>query len=113
MSHKYSMHWSKYDVTCWLEDILPKIIEDQVTCWLEDILPKIIEDQVCAWDAPADYQIALPYNKDLEIKDNIVKNAIDNFGGKLGLLKQQKRKGEVAVMSHSLDYPDATILEAS
>ncbi|KAK9746692.1 hypothetical protein QE152_g5882 [Popillia japonica] len=46
--------------------------------WLGDILPKIIEDQ----------------------------NAINNFGGKLGLLKQQKRKGEVAVISHSLGYPD-------
>ncbi|KAK9702605.1 hypothetical protein QE152_g29841 [Popillia japonica] len=74
--------------------------------WLGDILPKIIEDQVCDWDAPADYQIALPCNKDLETKDKIVKNAINNFGGKLGLLKQQKRKGEVAVISHSLGYPD-------
>lgn len=74
--------------------------------WLADILPKTLEDPRCIWDAPIECQIALPCNKNLEVKNRSTKKAIDIFGGKPGLLKQQKGRGEVATMSHSLGFPD-------
>ncbi|KAK9746623.1 hypothetical protein QE152_g5891 [Popillia japonica] len=84
-------------------EIFQSISEDD---WLEDIFPKLVEHPDGIWDAPVNYQIALPCNKEFESKDRAIRKAIYTFGGKVGLLKQQKRKGKVAVMSHSLGFPE-------
>ncbi|KAI4461047.1 zinc finger cchc-type superfamily [Holotrichia oblita] len=48
--------------------------------WLEDVLPKITEDPRCVWEAPADCQIVLPCNQNLETQEKTVRKAIDVFG---------------------------------
>ncbi|KAJ8963586.1 hypothetical protein NQ314_005534 [Rhamnusium bicolor] len=74
--------------------------------WEEETFPRIEVKQEHIWEAPVECQLILPCSKDLDNKNKIIKRAINKFGGREGLLKQNKAKGEVAMMSHSLAFPD-------
>lgn len=84
-------------------DAFLRITEDD---WEEETFPRIEVKQGYIWDAPVEYQLILPCSKDLESENKIVKRAINKFGGREGLLNQNKVKGEMAMMSHSLAFPD-------
>ncbi|KAK9719951.1 hypothetical protein QE152_g22363 [Popillia japonica] len=81
---------------------LQSITEEE---WLGDILPKIVEKTGNIWDAPAEYQVVLPCGKDIDSGNKIISKAIYKFGGREGLQRQNKAKGEVAMMSHTLGFP--------
>lgn len=74
--------------------------------WESEVFPKLSEEMIPIWEAPSGWDIALPCNNDIDCNDRTVKRAIDKFGGKDGLRKQKKRRGEVALMTHSLGFPD-------
>ncbi|KAG5881215.1 hypothetical protein JTB14_037062 [Gonioctena quinquepunctata] len=64
------------------------------------------------WEAPQDHDVALPCNSNFKNVNGLVETAINKLGGKDGLKKQGKRKGEVAIMIHSLGFPETTKCEA-
>ncbi|KAG5891622.1 hypothetical protein JTB14_037134 [Gonioctena quinquepunctata] len=54
---------------------------------------------------PNEYDIILPCNAEFESLENEVSSAITKFGGEDGLRRQNKTKGDVAMMLHSLGFP--------
>lgn len=74
--------------------------------WNDEVFPKLKVASVPIWEAPADFDVILPCSKDFDSTDKITKGAINRFGGKDGLAKQNKAKGEVATMIHSVGFPD-------
>lgn len=73
--------------------------------WKEKVFPKVVKN-IPIWETPADYDIILPCSKDFDSTDKTTNGAIIRFRGKDGLAKQNKTKGEVAVMIHTLGCPD-------
>ncbi|KAG5860871.1 hypothetical protein JTB14_027017 [Gonioctena quinquepunctata] len=57
------------------------------------------------WEAPNEYDIILPCNAKFGSLENEVSSAITKFGGEDGLRRQNKTKGDVAMMLHSLGFP--------
>lgn len=80
-----------------------RITEDD---WSDEIFPRVKIQHGPIWEAPAGTEIILPCNRDFESDNRAVGIAINKFGGKEGLKTQNKAKGEVAMMSHSLGFPD-------
>lgn len=74
--------------------------------WNQGVFPKLKIASAPIWEAPSDSDIILPCSKEFDSTDKITKGAITRFGGKEGLAKQNKAKGEVATMIHSLGFPD-------
>lgn len=58
------------------------------------------------WDAPNDSGIVLLCNNNIESRENNIRRAIEKFGGREGLRSQYKKEGDVAMMCHSLGFPD-------
>lgn len=75
--------------------------------WKDEVFPKVKSEWGPIWNAPNDYELVLPSTKTISSSNKIIKRAIDKFGGKEGLLKQNRCKGEVAMMTHSLGFPDS------
>lgn len=73
--------------------------------WGSEIFPALQEENKPIWEAPYEEDIILPCNKNLESKNKMINSAINRFGGKDGLLKQNKTKGEVAMMTQMLGFP--------
>lgn len=59
------------------------------------------------WNASPDWDIILPCNADIVSKDKGIDQAIAKFNGKEGLMKQNRKKGEVAIAQHTVGFPDA------
>lgn len=75
--------------------------------WASDIFPKPSLIDACIGEAPPEWDIILPCNKNFESDQDNVNKGIDKFGGKDGLKKQNKNEvGEVALMLHSLGFPE-------
>ncbi|KAG5886320.1 hypothetical protein JTB14_034783 [Gonioctena quinquepunctata] len=73
--------------------------------WVEEVFPKINIEQCHKWEAPSEYEIILPCNSSIDSKHKEIGIAINKFGGKEGLKRQNKSKGEVVMMVHSLSFP--------
>lgn len=67
-------------------------------------MPSIGKGQI--WDAPKDSGIILVCNNNIESRENNIRRAIEKFGGRDGLISQKKREGDVAMMCHSLGFPN-------
>ncbi|KAG5885824.1 hypothetical protein JTB14_017194 [Gonioctena quinquepunctata] len=73
--------------------------------WVEEVFPKINIEQCHIWEAPSEYEIILPCNSSIDSKHKEIGIAINKFGGGEGPMRQNKTKGEVAMMVHSLSFP--------
>ncbi|KAG5883306.1 hypothetical protein JTB14_008593 [Gonioctena quinquepunctata] len=80
-----------------------KVTEDD---WAIGLIPKIEVQNRNIWEAPQDHDVVLPCNSNFKNVNGLVETAINKLGGKDGLKKQGKQKGEVAIMIHSLGFPD-------
>ncbi|KAG5877473.1 hypothetical protein JTB14_029407 [Gonioctena quinquepunctata] len=74
--------------------------------WAIGVIPKIEVQNRNIWEAPQDHDVVLPCNSNFKNVNGLVETAINKLGGKDGLKKQGKRKGEVDIMIHSLGFPD-------
>ncbi|KAG5864346.1 hypothetical protein JTB14_035451 [Gonioctena quinquepunctata] len=74
--------------------------------WRDGILPKIVTQQGNFWEVAGEYTWILPSCKDLKTSYKSVAGVIDRLGKKRDLLKQNKKKGEVAMMVHSVGFPE-------
>lgn len=72
----------------------------------DEVFPKIKESIGSIWDASNDYELVTSCNENINSNHKVLKRAIDTFGGKVGLQKQNKKRGEVAMMTHSLGFSD-------
>lgn len=75
--------------------------------WNGDTFAKTTIKQCQVWEAPTDYDIILPCNRNILSTYSSVNKAIEHFGGKNGLRKQNKTVGNVAIMTHSVGFPDS------
>ncbi|KAG5860971.1 hypothetical protein JTB14_036559 [Gonioctena quinquepunctata] len=73
--------------------------------WVEEVFPKINIEQCHIWEAPSEYEIILPCNSSIDSKHKEIGIANNKFGGEEGLKRQNRTKGEVAMMVHSLSFP--------
>lgn len=75
--------------------------------WTSEIfqVPQVSEQYI--WDSSIDYDIVLPCNADIQSVHRGTNQAIDKFGARPHLKQQNKKPGELAVMSHCLGFPDA------
>lgn len=80
-----------------------KVTEDD---WKEEIFPTIDLVEAPIWEVTPGTEIILPCSRNLESTNKAVEIAINKFGGKDGLIMQNKRTGEVAMMTHSLGFPN-------
>lgn len=67
-------------------------------------MPSIGKGQI--WDAPKDSGIILVCSNNIESREINIRRAIEKFGGRDGLISQKKREGDVAMMCHSLGFPN-------
>lgn len=74
--------------------------------WVDEIFPKIKVRRENIWDSPSEFSLVLPCGRSIKTAHKIIEKAIEKFGGKEGLLMQDKQRGEVATMVHSLEFPD-------
>lgn len=74
--------------------------------WRNEVFPRVRFEEGSIWNAPAECEVVLPCNNNFVSTNTQVGTAINRFGGIEGLKKQNKRKGEVAMMIHSLGFPD-------
>lgn len=74
--------------------------------WHDELFEKPDVKQGFIWEAPLDWDIILPCAKNIESKHKEIEKAIEKFGGKEMLQKQNRTEGEVAIMSHTLGFPD-------
>ncbi|XP_074036343.1 uncharacterized protein [Leptinotarsa decemlineata] len=74
--------------------------------WQEELLGNPKTERKPIWNAPKDTGIILTYDKNINSNDKVISRAIKSFGGKDGLIGQNKTEGEVAMMCHSLGFPD-------
>lgn len=74
--------------------------------WVNGTFPELEVKIGSIWEASMDHQIALPCSENLESKDKHVNRAIGKFGGKEGLIRQNKREGEIARMIQSHAFPE-------
>lgn len=74
--------------------------------WEECFFPRdtVTTDQV--WDTSADTAVILPCDRAIDSTDRAVRQAIHGYGGKGELVKQKQKLGEVAMMSHTLGFPN-------
>lgn len=79
-------------------------IEDEI--WQEGILQRTLDGDGAIWEAPKDCALLLPCNKKFQGFSKQAIRAINKYGGFSGLKTQNKAKGELAMMVHSLGYPD-------
>ncbi|XP_060516767.1 uncharacterized protein LOC132696115 [Cylas formicarius] len=61
-----------------------------------------------AQDTATEWDLILPCNTKLESRNKEINRTIDKFGAKHGLTAQNKREGEVAIMVHSVGFPDVS-----
>lgn len=80
-----------------------KITEED---WNDEIFNNRVFKQGNVWESPTNWDIILPCNKRIESKFIEVAKAVEHFGGRDGLAKQDKKVGEVALMAHSIGFPD-------
>lgn len=80
------------------------ITEDE---WKDEILNKRTTKQGNVWETPTDSDILLPCNRNFASKYSGVNKAINYYGGREGLSKQNKNVGEVALMAHSIGFLDS------
>ncbi|KAG5883312.1 hypothetical protein JTB14_008599 [Gonioctena quinquepunctata] len=73
--------------------------------WGNEIFPKMNVESGHIWEAPNEYDIILPCIAKFGSLENEVSSAITKFGGEDGLRRQNKTKGDVAMMLHSLGFP--------
>lgn len=74
--------------------------------WGNEIFPKIETVEGYIWETTADVNLLLPCNSSIESSHKMTNRAIEKFGGRVGLKSQNRKKGEVALMTHSLGFPD-------
>lgn len=74
--------------------------------WVNGTFPDLEVKIGSIWEASMDHQIALPCSVNIESRDKHVNRAIGKFGGKEGLIKQNKREGEIARMIQSHAFPE-------
>lgn len=74
--------------------------------WNSEIFTTLthVASPIC--EAPLEYDLILPGSRNLESNNKMTGIEINRLGGKNGLLKQNKAKGEVTMMSHSLGLPN-------
>ncbi|KAG5888410.1 hypothetical protein JTB14_032100 [Gonioctena quinquepunctata] len=75
--------------------------------WGSGMFEKPLTQKGYIWEAPSDWDIILPCNSDIESQYKEVGRAIEKFGGKHILKNQNRKEGEVAMMTHTLGFPDA------
>lgn len=80
-----------------------KVTEDD---WNGKVFPTILSEGRPLWEASYEEDMILPCNKSLGASNKMVLSAISRFGGREGLLSQNKNTGEVAIMTHTLGFPD-------
>ncbi|KAG5874769.1 hypothetical protein JTB14_001158 [Gonioctena quinquepunctata] len=76
--------------------------------WGSGMFEKPLTQKGYIWEAPSDWDIILPCNSDIESQYKEVGRAIEKFGGKHILKNQNRKEGEVAMMTHTLDSPMPT-----
>lgn len=74
--------------------------------WSNEVFPRIKTVGGVIWDTPISCDVILPCNEDFVSANKNVEIGIKKFGGIEGLKNQTKKSGEVAIMVHSLGFPD-------
>lgn len=74
--------------------------------WEENLFANIGEKNGLIWEADEHFDLLLPCNKNFECSNKLVTKAIRRFAGIKGLERQNKEKGEVAVMLQAFGFPD-------
>lgn len=74
--------------------------------WESDLFQKIPEEPNPIGEAPPGWDIVLPCSKEVSSNDRATRRAIENFGGKEGLKKQNRGNGELVLMTHTVGFPD-------
>lgn len=74
--------------------------------WLNELFPYATEVNRPIWEASFEEDLILPCNPEFKTNNRMVSSAINKFGGRGGLMKQGKVKGEVAMMVYTLGFPD-------
>lgn len=80
-----------------------RISEDD---WENEIFPRATVETGDVWEAPGEQTIILPCTNKFTSNNKDVRIALNRFGGIAGLIKQNKSEGEVAMMIHSLGFPE-------
>lgn len=76
--------------------------------WQQELFTRASEETGPIWEAPIGHDMLLPCSRTLDSRNKTIRAAINNFGGKHELSKQIKTKGDVAMMTHTLGFPDDT-----
>lgn len=80
-----------------------RVTEDD---WKNEIFPKIKIQQGNLWEVPIGLDIILPCSKNFHSGNRETGITIKKFGGIDGLKLQDKIKGEMAMMTHTLGFPN-------
>lgn len=75
--------------------------------WGSEVFPKAVVINKPIWEAPFEEELILPCSGKFTTNDRMVGIAIKKFGGQEGLIKQNKTKGEAALMTHTIGFPDS------
>lgn len=76
--------------------------------WQEQILMKYKYETKNISEAPTDAAVIIPCNSNINAEQKIIRDAIKTLGGRDGLLRQKKQKGEVAKMCISVGFPNSS-----
>lgn len=76
------------------------------TDWESDMFKKIPTIDGHIWETTTEDTIIIPCNEGFESKEKTVSIALNKFGGRDGLKRQGKKKGEVAFMTQTLGFPN-------
>lgn len=82
-----------------------KKVENAV--WERKLFTNFKTEAIHITDAPADSIIILPCNTSINSEFKNIREAIKTLGGREGLIKQNKKKGEVARMCLSVGFPNS------
>lgn len=88
------------------EESLENYLQISEEDWCCNIFPEAIVANKPIWEAPFDEQLVLPCSRKFTTNNRPVGIAIKKFGGQDGLIKQNKAKGEVAMMTYTIGFPD-------
>ncbi|XP_060516193.1 uncharacterized protein LOC132695754 [Cylas formicarius] len=76
--------------------------------WEENVFYDLESIEGPAQDTATEWDLILPCNTKLESRNKEINRTIDKFGAKHGIMSQNKREGEVAIMVHSVGFPDVS-----
>ncbi|XP_044728669.1 uncharacterized protein LOC123292172 [Chrysoperla carnea] len=82
-----------------------KITEED---WNIEVFPKCKTKKEHAWEISTNCDVILPCSVGIVSNNKEINRAIDKFGGRNGLQEQNKKEGDVAIMAHSIGFPDPT-----